>query len=95
MTTSTPRGDVSAERCESNACIQVDIYEGEHLVEPVVRMHSTDTNTVMQARVGEWRKFVAEVKNGDWDHVDTDFELAAARHAISPEDRLPSSGYAA
>jgi hypothetical protein len=74
--------------------MRVDIYAGEHLVEPVIRIRATATDTVMQARISEWRKFVAEVKNGDWDHVDTDYEFAVARHSVPAEDRLPSSGYA-
>jgi len=95
MTTSTPRDGVNSHRCESSACVQVDIYAGEHLVEPVVRVRSTETDTVMQARISEWRKFIAEVKRGDWDHVNTDFEFATARHSVPAEDRLPSSGYPA
>jgi hypothetical protein len=79
MTTSTPRDGVNTTRCESGACVQVDIYVGDHLAEPVVRVLSTDTDTRMQVRISEWRKFVAEVKNGDWDHVDTDYEIATAR----------------
>ena len=55
--------------CESSACIQVDVYAGEHLVAPVVRMHSTETGTVMQARASEWIKFVEEVKAGQWDYI--------------------------
>lgn len=78
--TSTRRGDASSpseRRCESSACVQVDVYEGEHLAEPVVRVLSTQTDTRMQIRISEWRKFVAEIKNGDWDHVDTDWEIVA------------------
>lgn len=55
--------------CESGACIQVDVYNGEHLAEPVVRLHSTETGTVMQARASEWLKFVEEVKAGNWDYI--------------------------
>jgi hypothetical protein len=65
--------------CESSGCVQVDVYEGEHLTEPVVRVRSTETGTVMQARISEWQKFVEEVKNGKWDHVDADYEIAAIR----------------
>jgi hypothetical protein len=68
-------------RCDTSTCIQVDVYEGEHLTEPVVRVHSTETGTVMQGRYSEWIKFVTEVKNGDWDHVVTDMEFALARRA--------------
>lgn len=92
MMTSTPR-DAASQRCETGACIKVDIYTGEHLVEPVVRVHSTDTGTVMQARIGEWRKFVAEVKADDWDHIDTDYEIVAARSsqpAAVPDVQLES-----
>lgn len=70
-------------RYEAGACIQVDVYEGEHLTEPVVRIHSTETGTVMQARISEWRKFVAEVKAGDWDHVDTDYEIEAGTNSLA------------
>ena len=55
--------------CESSACIQVDVYNGEHLAEPMVRLHSTQTSTVMQARGSEWLQFVEEVKAGKWDNV--------------------------
>jgi hypothetical protein len=78
MTTSTTHADANG-RCESGQCIQVDVYTGEHLTEPVVRVRSTDTDTVMQARIGEWRRFVAEVRAGDWDHIDTDYEIQVAR----------------
>lgn len=84
--TSTRREDASSpseRRCESNACVQVDIYEGEHLAEPVVRVLSTQTDTRVQVRISEWRKFVAEVKNGDWDHVDTDWEIAAGTDSLN------------
>jgi hypothetical protein len=64
-------------KCESSACVQVDIYTGDHLTEPVVRVRSTATDTVMQMRISEWRTFVEEVKANDWAHVDTDFEFLA------------------
>jgi len=67
-------------KCADSSCIRVDIYTGEHLAEPVVRVHSTETDTTFQARGSEWIKFVEEVKNGDWDHVTTDLEIAMARH---------------
>lgn len=84
MTTLTrPADDANGarpgERCSDGTCVQVDVYIGEHLAEPLVRVRSTATDTVMQARASEWRAFVAQVKNGEWDHVDTDVEFAAAR----------------
>lgn len=57
------------EDCESSACIRVDIYSGDHLAESVVRLRSTLTSTVMQARGSEWIKFVNEVKAGQWDYI--------------------------
>ena len=81
MTTS-PR-PAAASRCDSSACVQVDVYDGEHLTEPVVRVLSTETDTRMQCRAGEWLKFITEIKNGDWDHVGTDLEFAIARKAAA------------
>lgn len=60
------------EKCESNACIQIDVYRGEHLAEPVVRLRSMETGTVMQARASEWVKFIDEVKAGQWDCIAED-----------------------
>lgn len=80
MTTSTPR-EAANVRCESSACVQVDIYAGAHLTEPLVRVRSTETDTVMQVRISEWRRFVAQVRSGDWDHIDTDYEFEVARNA--------------
>ncbi len=79
-------------RCDSGSCIQVDIYEGEHLAEPLVRVRSTETGTVMQVRYSEWVKFVTEINDGEWNHVVTDMEIALARHAaakmtFTPEER--------
>lgn len=79
MMKSTPSGDAEPQTYESGGCVQVDVYAGEHLAEPLVRVRSTNTGTVMQMRITEWRAFVAQVKAGDWNHVDTDFEFAVAR----------------
>lgn len=81
MMTSIASAGASGAPCSNgDSCIQVDVYVGEHLIEPVARFHSTATNTVMQARGSELIKFFTEVKNGDWDHVITDMEFAVARH---------------
>ena len=64
-------------KCSDSACIEVDIYTGEHLAEPVVRVWATETDTKLQARIGEWIKFVAEIKAGVWDHIAVDYEFAA------------------
>jgi hypothetical protein len=56
-------------KCESGACIQVDVYEGAHLAESLVRLHSTQTSTVLQARASEWIQFVEEIKAGHWDYI--------------------------
>lgn len=70
-------------RCESAACIKLDVYVGDHLAEPLVRFHSTETGTVMQARASEVIKFFAEVRNNEWDHVIADLEFALARQAAA------------
>lgn len=71
MTSSTERGDASEsggpQRCESNACIQVDVYVVDNITEPVIRLRSTQTGTVMQATYTEWNVFVARVKRGEFD----------------------------
>lgn len=64
---------------DGNSHVQVDIYDGEHLTEPVVRVRSTSTDTVMQVHIAEWIRFVREVRLGDWDHVETDYEILIAR----------------
>lgn len=66
MNSTQPDG---VKRCESNACVQVDIYTGVHLSEPLVRLHSTATGTVMQVRASEWHTFVQRVKAGDFDPI--------------------------
>ena len=63
--TSTPLG--SGARCESGACIVVDVYTGDGKRPHVVRIRSTQTGTVMQATWDEWIAFIAAVKNGDHD----------------------------
>lgn len=57
-------------KCESSGCIVADLYEGAHLTVPVVRVRSTETGTVMQATLSEWRTFIAEVKSGQWDTLE-------------------------
>jgi len=73
--------------CESLNCIQVDVYTGEYLAEPVVRVRSTETHTVMQARISEWRMFVEQVRAGDWNHVSTDFEFLLSGIAAVSGDK--------
>lgn len=55
-------------KCESGACIVVDVYHGEHLTDgAVVRVRSTETGTVMQATLTEWDAFIQQAKLGYWD----------------------------
>lgn len=57
--------------CEAGGCIVVADYG------TAIRLRSTQTGTTMQATPEEWLKFVAEVRNGDWDHIGQTAEATA------------------
>lgn len=60
------------DRCEAGGCIEVAEFG------TVVRLHSTQTGTTMQAAAAEWLKFVAEVKAGVYDHIGQGVEVPGA-----------------
>jgi len=57
---------MSEQRCESGACITVDLYDVDGLL---IRIGSTKTGTHMQCDVDEFVAFRDRVKAGDFDHI--------------------------
>jgi len=59
-------------KCESGACIHVDLYEGN------VRIRSTVSFTTCQATNDEWADFLARVKAGEFDYTLVTSEAVAS-----------------